>query len=291
MSKHLNGMVGEIVGYVETSGRWRVKLPDGVKKNIKPANLTRCAIHPTAELASGGAKVAGGRGGGGKAKKANRIAGRGHHDQRQHVEQGQTKLVPPPNISFQEMLAKPGAIEMLKSHIGISPDQEIPLQILQQMESDYNEQQRRASNGSGGSASAMDPNEISSESDDESDLPSRLSRGWQPVEVVEMDLKAWMIQRGLDCFFSFGFGNTYGSLRKAGLSDAEIVCSVPECSGKRALSERNYDWCSKANGRRTALRYMSLTPEKSREAALAAGAKGWCASSLILLSSCLESLL
>ena len=103
-----------------------------------------------------------------------------------------------------------------------------------------------------------------------------------------MDPKAWMIQRGLDCFF-FGFGNTYGSLRKAGLTDAEIVCSVSGCSGKRALSERNPEWCAKANGRRTALRYMSLTPEKSREAALAAGPTGWCAPNPIVIPYSLQS--
>ena len=54
----------------------------------------------------------------------------------------------------------------------------------------------------------------------------------------------------------------------------------PSCGGKRALSERQPDWCGKANGKRTALRYMCLAPEKAvnwvnlsvnPEAAIAAG--------------------
>ena len=292
---HLNGLVGVVVGYVQTSGRWRVKLPDGVKKNLKPANLTRCAA-TTAAASSSSAPAAApargrrGRGSGGKNPNGNTGRG-GHGQQQQHVKQetgqelqpGRVKLVPPPDVSFSEMLAKPGAIEMLKGHIGISPDRDIPLQILQQMESDYNEQQRLAAAAGSDTASSADLDEISSESDDESDLPSRLSRGWQPASIVEMDPQAWMVQRGLDCFF-YGFGNTYGSLRKAGLTDAEIICSVPDCTGKRALSERNVEWCAKANGRKTSLRYMTLAPEKAKQAAMAAGAKGWCALNLNLTS-------
>ena len=281
----LNGLVGVIVGYVQTSGRWRVRLPDGVKKNLKPANLTRCAATTAAAsstraaaAASAGGRRGRARGSGRKPKKPHENAGRGGHDQQQQQQQqqGRVKLVPPPDVSFSEMLAKPGAIEMLKRHIGVPPDHDIPFQILQQMESDYNEQQRLAAATESDTASAVDLDEISSESDDESDLPSRLSRGWRPSSLCEMEPKAWMIQRGLDCFF-YGFGNTYGSLRKAGLSDAEIICSVPGCTGKRALSERNFEWYAKANGRKTALRYMTLAPEKAKQAAMAAGAKGWCA--------------
>jgi hypothetical protein len=77
----------------------------GTKKNLKPANLIRCSsapatVAPRATAAkhngAGGAGSGGAGGGGG----------------------GSKKLVPPPDVTFQEMLAKPGAIEMLKGHIG-----------------------------------------------------------------------------------------------------------------------------------------------------------------------------
>jgi hypothetical protein len=43
----------------------------------------------------------------------------------------------------------------------------------------------------------------------------------QPSSIVDMDVKQWMTQRGLDCFF-FGFANTHGAL---------LSHTKPKCKG------------------------------------------------------------